>query len=132
MSSRIATDNTEKTFKVKGIEFYYRREVVIPAWATEIILVANQIDGYPPYGDQNFTPKKFLEKAVELQTKHGAGEWEVRVFAVSDPKRAGYLQPYGKDNAIRSIRGRRGGRVRQIATFDYMRWDFYKFTSAKG
>ncbi len=113
--------------RIAGIDFARTRVVTIPLWAQAIRLVANGIDGWPPCGDQVFAVEGFLGKTQSLQVQPGVGEWDVLVYAVSDPNGCTEIHPYGRDHPYRRLRAARGYSVRQIAQFSYMHWDFYTF-----
>lgn len=107
--------------------FSSRKVVTIHAWAKAVRLVANGIDGWPPISDAVYSVEEFIEKAERLQLMWGGGEWDVLVYAVSDPKAGREVHPYGADNPYRLLRSRPGERVKRIALFSYMRWNWYEF-----
>lgn len=108
--------------------FVRRKTGVIPVWAKAVRLVANRIDGWPPVSDGVYLVEDFIRVAETVQRKHGAGEWDVLVYAVEDPNGGADVHPYGQDNPYRRLRSARGHRIKQIARFSYMRWDWYDFT----
>ena len=107
--------------------FAARKSAIIPAWAKVVALVANSIDGWPPVSDGIYSIEEFPKVAAEVQGRSGAGEWDVMVYAMDDPNAALEVYPYGRDNPYRRLRGARGHRVKQIARFSYMHWDWYDF-----
>lgn len=109
--------------------FVARRAVAIPSWARVVALVANGIDGWPPVADALYSVEKFIKEADDLQRRPGAGEWDVLVYAMDGADAGVTVRPYGLDNPYRRLRSARGHRVKQIAQFSYMRWDYYDFTT---
>jgi len=108
--------------------FIARKVAIIPAWAQAITLVANGIDGLPPVSDGVYSIEEFARIADDIQRRPGAGEWDVLVYAVDDPNASMEVYPYGRGNPYRRLRRAPGHRVKQIARFSYMRWDWYDFT----
>lgn len=108
--------------------FVARKTATIPAWASAVTLVANSIDGRPPIGDGVYSVKEFVRLADDLQCLPGAGEWDVLVYAVDDLNAGLELHPYGRDNPYRRLRKAPGHKIKQIARFSYMRWDWYDFS----
>jgi hypothetical protein len=109
------------------MKYWRKKAVAIPAWANAIRLVANGIDGYPPFGDARYSVEEFRKKAPRLQRMEGGGEWDVLVYAVADPALCREVHPYGSDNPYRRLRSRPGGRVKQVAEWSYMRWTWHDF-----
>lgn len=114
------TQTTPKGFKT-------RKEAIIPAWAKAVRLVANGIDGWPPIEDGVYSVEEFLGEAEQLQLQPGGGEWDVLVYAVSEAGAGREVHPYGESNPYRQLRSRPGERVKQIARFSYMLWNWYEF-----
>jgi hypothetical protein len=112
------------------IGFRRRKAVIIPSWATTIRVVANAIDGCPPITDGVYAVDDWLEKAGWLQSRLGAGEWDVRVYALDDPEGAREIHPYGAQNPYRKLRALPGHQAKCIAAFDYMRWFWHDFSKA--
>jgi len=108
--------------------FVARKAALIPVWAKAIALVANSIDGWPPVSDGVHSVEQFIKVAEEIQRRRGAGEWDVLVYAMDDPNAGLAVHPYGHDNPYLRLRSARGHKVKQIARFSYMRWDWYDFT----
>ena len=108
--------------------FIARKVATIPAWARVVTLVANGIDGAPPVSDGVYSIEEFMRIADDLQRKPGAGEWDVLVYAMDDPNAGMEVFPYSKNNPYRRLRRAPGHQGKQIASFTYMRWDWYDFT----
>lgn len=94
----------------------------IPEWARQVHLVANAIDGTPPYlPQQQLTPQQFRRRYAKVRSARGAGEWDVTAYAVEHPTvpvRVYY--PYGSHNPYRRLCSTPGQRVKRIAHWSYM------------
>jgi hypothetical protein len=116
---------------INGIQFSRAKVVTIPEWAREIHLVANAIDGHPPYGlEAQYMVRDFLwcaKNQVNIQTLEGGGEWDCLIYAVRDSDLVREAYPYGPHNGYRVLRSKKGGRVKLIAQMSYMRDTFYHF-----
>ena len=100
----------------------------IPAWAESVRLVLNGIDGYPPNLRETWTVPEFLAAADTLQNRNGGGEWDVLCYAVAG--KTTWRAPYGRENRYRQLRAAKGGRVRLVADWSYMRWHQVRFRSS--
>ena len=88
------------------------KRLEVPAWATGLHLVSNAIDGYARVVDG---PVSLADAVAALGKINGYGEWDVLVYAVS-----GQVSHAVKWGYYRTLRGRRGGRVKLIGRASYM------------
>jgi hypothetical protein len=112
-------------------DFARRKLVAIPAWAKAIRLVSNAIDGYPYLTDGVYDVDAFIANATELQRKGGQGEWNVLVYAITDPEGCVEWHPYGREHPYRQLRSKRGHHVKLLAELSYMMWNAYTFVRFK-
>ncbi|MGE3308681.1 MAG: hypothetical protein AB7O66_01835, partial [Limisphaerales bacterium] len=56
----------------------------------------------------------------------------VLVYAVDDLNAGLDVHPNGRDNPNRRLRKAQGHKIKQIARFSYMRWDWYDFSIERG
>jgi len=119
------------SFRIGREKWAGRKTVVLPAWAKQVRLVVNNIDGWSRNDDGVYQVSEFIFNAGQFQMLGGMGEWEVLVYGVStwdkDPK---IVQPYGQDNPYRELKSGGGVRVKKLACFDYMYRKFYDFKTA--